>query len=173
MNRYENGKIYKVVDLSYNECYIGSTCENLSQRMARHRQEYNRFLEGKRRNITVFQIFDKYGVENCKIELLENYPCNSREELMKKEGENIRNTVCVNRTIPGRTKKEWRKDNPEKTTESSRQASLQRYYNNRDEILEKRQEKVECSVCKAQVFKHYLPIHKQSRFHLNNDENTT
>ena len=65
MNRYENGKIYKVVDLSYNECYIGSKCVNLSQRVARHRSEYNRFLEGKRRNITAFQLFDKYGVENC------------------------------------------------------------------------------------------------------------
>ena len=173
MNRYENGKSYKVVDLSYNECYIESTYENLSQRVACHRSEYNRFLEGKRRNITVFKLLDKYGVENCKIELLENYPCNGREELMKKEGERIRSTVCVNRTIPGRTKKEWRKDSPQKTTESSRQASLQCYYNNRDEILEKRQEKVECSVCKAQVFKHYLPIHKQSRFHFNNEENTT
>ena len=36
MNRYEHGKIYKIVDNGYNKCYVGSTCESLSQRMARH-----------------------------------------------------------------------------------------------------------------------------------------
>ena len=40
MNKYHNGKIYKVVDVGYNKCYIGSTTESLSQRMARHRSAY-------------------------------------------------------------------------------------------------------------------------------------
>ena len=38
-NRYQNGKIYKITDVGYNNCYIGSTTESLSQRMARHRKE--------------------------------------------------------------------------------------------------------------------------------------
>ena len=45
MNRYENGKIYKIVDTGYNKCYVGSTCESLSQRMARHRKDYARYLK--------------------------------------------------------------------------------------------------------------------------------
>ena len=36
-NRYQNGKIYKFVDNGYNKCYIGSTIEALSVRMAKHR----------------------------------------------------------------------------------------------------------------------------------------
>ena len=40
MNRYENRKIYKIVDVGYTKCYFGSTCEELSQRMARHRGAY-------------------------------------------------------------------------------------------------------------------------------------
>ena len=32
MNRYENGKIYKITDVGYNKCYIGSTCESLSKK---------------------------------------------------------------------------------------------------------------------------------------------
>ena len=40
MNKYQNGKIYKIVDVGYNKCYIGSTTETVSQRMARHRNCY-------------------------------------------------------------------------------------------------------------------------------------
>ena len=47
MNRYENGKIYKLVDVGYNKCYIGSTCESLSKRMERHRKQYKEYSKGK------------------------------------------------------------------------------------------------------------------------------
>ena len=40
-SRYENGKFYKITDTSFTTCYIGSTCEDLKQRMARHRAVYN------------------------------------------------------------------------------------------------------------------------------------
>ena len=39
INKYQNGKIYKITDIAYNKCYIGSTTEGLSLRMARHRQK--------------------------------------------------------------------------------------------------------------------------------------
>ena len=42
-NKLKNGKIYKIVDVGYNKCYIGSTCESLSQRMARHRKDFRRW----------------------------------------------------------------------------------------------------------------------------------
>ena len=29
MVNYQNGQIYKVVDVGFNECYIGSTCEDM------------------------------------------------------------------------------------------------------------------------------------------------
>ena len=32
MNRYEKGKIYKVVDLDFNKCYTGSTTEPFKQK---------------------------------------------------------------------------------------------------------------------------------------------
>ena len=111
-NRYEKGKIYKVVDVGYNMCYIGSTVEELSQRMARHRYSYKYFLEGKTCSVVrAFDIFDKFGVNNCKIELLELFPCASRTELEKREGEIIRQTVCVNKQIAGRTQREQYIDN--------------------------------------------------------------
>ena len=47
MNRYEKGQIYKIVSPAFKQCYIGSTCEELSQRMARHRYHYTAYLKGK------------------------------------------------------------------------------------------------------------------------------
>jgi hypothetical protein len=60
---------------------------------------------------------DEFGIENCKIELIENYPCNSKEELLKREGWYIKVTECVNKMVAGRTKQEWKQDNPEKAKE--------------------------------------------------------
>ena len=108
MNKYQNGKIYKIVDIGYNKCYIGSTTESLSQRMARHRDGYNACKRGvknasKTRSIV---LFDEYGIENCKIELLENYPCDSKEDLRSREGYYQEKHNCVNKQLASRTPKE-------------------------------------------------------------------
>ena len=58
-------------------------------------------------------MFDEYAVENCKIELIENYPCANREELLKREGHHIKNNECLNRCVAGRTINEWKEDNKE------------------------------------------------------------
>ncbi len=70
MVNYNNGKIYKIEPLNGEEgdIYIGSTTkELLSQRMDTHRSDYKQFLNGKQNNITSTKLFDKYGVENCKL----------------------------------------------------------------------------------------------------------
>ena len=94
-NKYANCKIYKITDIGYNECYYGSTIQRLSNRMTHHRAIYARYKKQAFHNITAFQLFDKYGIENCKIELVENYPCSNKEELCKRECENIKNTIHV------------------------------------------------------------------------------
>ena len=66
--------------------YYGSTCESLSQRMTRHRAKYTAYLKGNITNTRSFDLFDEFGIENCKIELVENCPCNSKEELRRREG---------------------------------------------------------------------------------------
>jgi hypothetical protein len=111
-NKYINGKIYKITDNAYSECYIGSTLEILSRRMASHRSGYKRFQENKPVSYTcVYDIFIKYGLENCKIELIELVPCNTLMELRQKEGYYIKNSECVNKYIPGRSRQEYAIDN--------------------------------------------------------------
>ena len=114
-NKYQNAKIYKITDIAYTKCYIGSTCEELSMRMARHRQNYKQFLNGRAKgHIRSIDIFNEYGVENCKIELIEYCKCDTLQELRKREGEHIKNTECVDKYVAGRTDKEYYEDNTDK-----------------------------------------------------------
>ena len=112
---YSNGKIYKILpmveDANDNDIYYGSTVQLLCKRMDAHRSKYKAWKNGKHHKISVFDIFDKYGVDNCKIYLVLNYPSETKEQLESKEGEYIRNNKCVNRCIAGRTKDEYYKDN--------------------------------------------------------------
>ena len=118
MTNYNNGKIYKIESTLGDKVYYGSTTKQyLSQRMTRHRGDYNRWLKGKRDAVTVFKLFDEYSLENCKIILVENYPCESKDELKTREAYYIRNFECVNKNIPNRTRKEWCEDNKEKLLE--------------------------------------------------------
>ena len=123
MNKYQNGKIYKIVSSDYSKCYIGSTCESLSQRMARHRNKYKVYLKGDITLTRSFDLFDQYGVENCKIELIENFPCENKEELRKREGHYIQNTECINKYVAGRNRtfKEYYQDNKEKCNAQRRE----------------------------------------------------
>jgi hypothetical protein len=144
MTDYYNAKIYKIYGRSSDgaeseECYIGSTCvKYLSLRMGQHRTDYNKFLKGnKRHSTTSVCLFEKYGVDNCYIELIEAFPCKSKDELRKKEGETIRlHPNCVNRCIAGRTQKEYIQENKEEILEKNNEY----YQEHRKQIAEQRKE---------------------------------
>ena len=152
MPDYQKGKIYRVWDRSYNQCYIGSTCESLSQRMSCHRSKYKRYLNsGSSERKAVFDLFDEYGVENCIIELLENFPCYSKAELHAREGLQQRENDCINKLIAGRSKKQYYEDHKEETKEYKQQwyienkehhanKSRENYEANREAIIEQKKQ---------------------------------
>ena len=121
-NKYQKGQIYKIVDVGFNKCYIGSTTETLSQRMTRHRAYYFKYLRDNRDRVylTSSILFDEFGVENCKIEWIEDYPCNSKKELEAREGKHQKENDCVNKIIVGRTVQEYREDNKEKISQNAK-----------------------------------------------------
>ena len=121
MPDYQLGKIYKIWNNTYTSCYIGSTVEPLSKRMTKHRSDYKRWRQGVSTFVTSFKLFDDYGIENCKIELVENFPCNSREELLSREGYHQRVSECINRIIAGRTHKQYREDSKDKLKEYAKE----------------------------------------------------
>ena len=109
-NKYEKGKIYLITDVAYTKCYYGSTCEELSKRFWRHKGVYKTFLDGKcSHKHSICQLFDEFGVENCKIELVELFPTQSKIEVLQREGYYIKNNACVNKEVAGRTPQEYSK----------------------------------------------------------------
>jgi len=115
---YNNGKVYKIepiCEYDEGEIYIGSTTKQyLSQRFTAHRTAYNHSKNGGINKMSSFDLFDKYGIENCQIVLLELVNVNSKAELHQREAHYIRTLKCINRQIPNRSKKEYKEANKEK-----------------------------------------------------------
>lgn len=53
------------------------------------------------------RIFNEFGLENCKNELLDTYACKSRAELEARESHYVFQKQSVNRTHIGRTSEEY------------------------------------------------------------------
>jgi len=108
MPDYSQGKIYCIRAPGTDDVYIGSTTQPLWARMAEHRSHYKRWKDGKRRSCTSCKLLEKEGAY---IELIEEYPCDNKEQLNRREGEIVRaSPSCVNKYVPQRTPKEYRKD---------------------------------------------------------------
>jgi len=134
---YQKGKIYKIESHLGPKIYIGSTTKDyLSQRMTAHRNSYSDWKKGKYNNTRSFQLFEEYGIENCSIILLELCPCNTKDELTKRESHYIRTLECVNKVIPDRTSKEWRNENKEKAHEYNIQYRIDK----KEEMKEKQKQ---------------------------------
>ncbi len=142
MPDYQQGKIYKLWSPSKNIIYYGSTTETLAQRLAKHKWSYKSYNnDNNKLYATSYLVLD---CEDYKMELVEEYPCNNRQQLLIKEGEYIKNNDCVNKCVAGRTKieysKQYHKDNAEKESEYKKDY----YINNIDkrrEYLEATKEK--------------------------------
>lgn len=111
LNKYHRGKIYAIRSYQTDAVYIGSSIGRLSERLSKHKNYLKMYLKGKYHYITSFEI-TKF--EDCYIELIEEYKCNNKMELTRREGQVIRATPnCMNKYIAGRTKSEYRQDNRE------------------------------------------------------------
>lgn len=103
-NKYQQGKIYTIRSHQTPNFYIGSTCNPLYKRLYQHKIKYKYFLDGKeKKQISSFEIIK---FDDAYIELLEDFKCENKEQLNKREGELIRfyKDNVVNKIIQGRTK---------------------------------------------------------------------
>jgi hypothetical protein len=170
MVNYANGKIYMIASIDAVEgdgnVYIGSTTKKyLSQRMVCHRKDYVQWKGGniKVSRLTSFNIFDKFGVDHCRIILLETFPCQSKDELTSREAFYIRSMPNVNKMIPHRTRAQYREDKHEDIM----QKAIDYYILNKDSINSKRREcgTVECE-CGNSISKLNLIKHRRTQKHI-------
>ena len=78
---YSQGKVYGIY-FEDKLRYVGSTILDLPKRMSYHRQDAKK----ERCNGKIYQEMNENGIENYYIELIEIVNCNSKEELLKREG---------------------------------------------------------------------------------------
>ena len=139
---YSNGKIYRIIigDLYY----IGSTTMELNKRLQSHR-----YTSKKHPNMRLYKSVVDW--KDVSIELVEDYPCASKIELLQRENTHIKldDEKCLNsrpsyQTIEEAKQKE-REHNKKYKTEHKEQIKEQRkkYRQNRvltDEEIEKKRE---------------------------------
>ena len=114
-NKYKNGKIYTIRYKNDDSLiYVGSTVQPLFKRWHSHKSRVN---NEKFNNILLYKKIRETNIEDWYIELYEDFSCERREQLDKREGEVIRQIGTLNKCIAGRTKKEWDKDNIDKIKE--------------------------------------------------------
>lgn len=128
---YANGKVYTIRSPNTDKFYIGSTTQSLSKRMTKHRLDYNP-TKKHTTSYLIFEFGDPY------IELLEVFPCGSKVELLKREGELQRQykDVCVNKNMAGRTMKEYYVDNKDTIIEQQKEY----YIEHKDTINEQKKD---------------------------------
>ena len=85
MNKFENGKIFKIVDNTSDMIYVGSTYKKLEQRLKQHQANYKSFKSGIYPNyVTVFKILENEDYNT--IQLIKSYPCENRQQSNIHEG---------------------------------------------------------------------------------------
>jgi len=155
MSKYIQGKIYKLTSSQTDKVYIGSTIKSLNDRFSNHKYNYKRWLKSQMDKITSYDLLQ---YEDVKIELIKEFPCETRTELEKEEGKIILYNNCVNRCVAGRTKKEYVEANKEKIKE---------YYKeyveaNKEKIKERQKEYVEANKEKIkEYYKEYVEANKE------------
>ena len=151
-NKYDNGKIYKIRNEITDDIYVGSTCNLLCKRMVQHRAYH---ANQKYRNIRLYKLMNEIGVEEFHIELIELFPCSSKDELRAREGHFIRSMGNLNHKIGGRTQQEYYADNKDKLAIKQKEYYMEhvnaiKKYNveyrciNKDSINERRGAELEC-----------------------------
>ena len=100
MKKTASAKIYKIMPMvEHDECdiYIGSTSLlYLCQRMAIHKTQYRNFLKGSKSQTKSTTLFQKYGIDNCTIVLIEELSLDDKKLLKSKEKHHISTTPCLN-----------------------------------------------------------------------------
>ena len=107
--------------------HVGSSIQRLSVRWGGHKRDML-----KKPHYPLYKNMSDKGVDMFYIELYEEYPCNTKEALHKREGEVIREIGSLNKLIAGRTRKE-RESTPEYIQKRRERESTPEYIQKRRE----------------------------------------
>jgi len=184
---YSKTNIYKIVcnDLSVKDCYVGHTT-NMTERKWCHKSHCHNEKD-KGHNRKIYQIIrENGGWDNWNMVLVEEFPCNNRQEACKREREVYEELDAkMNMVRPYLTqedlkeyhkeygkqyKKQYNQDHKEYNKQYSKQYreehkkqiseySKQYWEYHKKEITEKKKEKIECEYCSKLLSKGSMYYH--------------
>ena len=134
---FSKGKIYCIRNNINDDIYIGSTCQSLSQRMAQHRRTLKC---GNLGGMKLYNLMLELGEKHFYIELMEERPCENKDQLRKREGELIREMKpALNTRVECRTKKEYYNENIEHILDKCKEYHV----NNKEHLNQQRRQRYE------------------------------
>jgi len=175
---YQQGKIYKIVCNTTGLQYIGSTCSTLERRLNKHQGYLNEAKKGQGRHQGISSLIVLEG-GNYEIKLIENFPCNTKVELLWRERYWIDSQECVNQLPPivsyEEVKLKW-KDYAEKNTDKIKEYKAQwhkDHYIPSERVLlteeEKKERKQKWTENNKDYYEKYRQEHKEKQKELVKD----
>jgi hypothetical protein len=133
MPDFSKAKIYKIECRITGLIYIGSTNHPyLSHRLAQHTHRFNNQQFNQYTSKDIIKNGDYF------IDLVELYPCETKEQLLIRERYWCENTpFCINKQVPSRTKKEYRELHKDKQVEYDKKY----YAENKKRLIEQTSER--------------------------------
>jgi hypothetical protein len=155
------GRIYKIVSSECDGVYIGSTTMQLNARFNAHKCHYKRYVAGKHRYMTSFEIL-KFA--DAKMELVHEGLFDGKKDLEQFEGNTIRTTPnAVNKNVVGRSKPEYYQDNKETLLQKQHQYDEA----NREAKRARQNTKCTCDVCGGKFTHANKAQHVRTQMHQN------
>lgn len=161
---YKKGKIYKLVNDVDDKIYVGHTATTLAKRM-----DYHRNKAKQHPNRHVYAHLNTLGMTNVRVVLVEEYPCDNKDQLRAREQYWIDELQPELNKISAYVPDEQRTDNYKEYHEHYRQANtehIKEYHKQyRQTNAEHYNEKHNCNVCGGKFTTTHKTHHLKSKKH--------
>lgn len=96
------GRIYRIIHLESDVCYVGSTMNELRKRWQQHRQDFQKYLKGGHDELAIYPFMKQFGEDQFKLILVKEYEVADRKHLCALETlwMNKFAKTCVNKKRP-------------------------------------------------------------------------
>lgn len=160
MNSFTKINVYKIWSPLGSSIYIGSTEQELNCRYSSHIYDYH-----NKNKCTSHIVFMLYGIENCKISLIESHHvlCKLEQRKIERLYYDSHRLYAVNKNRPYITKEEKSEQVKKLGKEWYEKNKLYKQHRSLSNYYKKNNEKVTCDICgRNDVSKLTLKVHQNS-----------
>lgn len=132
------GRVYKIIHMQSNICYVGSTFNTIRDRFYRHQTGFRHWESDKGKNkLSIYPFFKQYGIDQFKMVLIKEYQVCDKNHLEVYEQLWINKLKPINKkssfSIKYLSKKQYRTEHAEEIKEAQHKYHIE----NREVLLEK------------------------------------